>query len=155
MAEQDRRRTDSRLRQFWHDWMPIITFCASALGCFGGGVWGVSSYKNHIDTSLNTLEIGQKNIETEHHMLSVKLDREDEKINKVMFRLRIPIDDISPEYHTWPQDNRKGPDATLDKDLENIYKNDKHSRVAPPDPVLGLMHVPPDPQITTTQRNTW
>ena len=149
MAEERRRVTDSKLRQFWHNWMPIISFCASALIGFGGAVWAVSSYKSNLDHSLNDLKDGQSKaedrltrIEIEHHVMVNKLDR-------VMFRLHIPLDDSFPvDHYAWPQDQRKGPDANLDKDLDKLYRNEKHSRAVPPDPVLGLMKVPSPPLVS-------
>ena len=164
MAEQERRRqTDTKIRKFWHDWMPIITFCISALCAFGGFVWGVSYWKAQLENTLSELKAGQEgmkndlaNVQKEHHVLMVKVDQQDVKMDKVMFRLHIPLDDASsPDFYTWPKDQRIGPDANLDKELEQIYKNDKHSRVVPPDPVLGLMRVPPPPQDSTSNRNNW
>jgi hypothetical protein len=146
--EQRRRQTDSRIKKFWHDWVPVLSICCSVLIGFGGAVWTVSTYKSSLEERLDKLKEGQtqldgrmQTIEQQHGMMENKLD-------KLMFRLRIPIDDVDPEYHAWPQKERKGPDANLDKELDKLYKNDKHSSAFPPDPVLGLMQVPPPPQIS-------
>ncbi len=156
-----RRQTDSKVRKFWHDWMPILTFCASALGCFGGMVAAVTSYKVTLETKLSDLQTGQKetkdalsSISQEHHTLMVDDVKQNVKIDKIMFRLRIPIDDVTPDYHTWPLDQRKGPDANLDQELEKLY-NDKHSRSVPPDPMLGLMRVPLPTKVSSTDRTGW
>jgi len=156
MAEYEqhsRRQTDSRLRKFWHDWMPLIACVASLAGAFGGMVYGGTVWKTTVEHSLNDLKDGQKSqnerlghIEAEHHVMV-------EKIDKVMFRLRIPIDDTyPPEYHAWPQQDRKGPDATLDRELDKLYKNDGHSFAQPTQPVVGSMQAPPPPQMS---RKEW
>jgi hypothetical protein len=133
--------------------MPILSVCASIFISFGGAVWGVSTWKVSLENRLDRQDERLGNIEREHHVMVGKLDKTEGKLDKVMFRLRIPLDDpYAPEYHTWPQMERKGPDANLDKELQKLYQNDKHSRAIPPDPVLGLMQVPPPPQFA---RREW
>lgn len=152
--QHGRRLTDSKLRRLWHGWMPILSVCASVLISFGGAVWTISSYKTTLENTLSDLKTGQADtkkkladIDAEHHIMMNQL-------NKVMFRLRIPLNDpFPPEYHTWPMDERKGPDAEID--VEKLLKNDGHSRMQPQQPVVGSMQAPFPPLNSDTQRPSW
>jgi hypothetical protein len=115
-------------------------------------VAAVTSYKVTLETKLSKLEEGQKDtkeslasISQEHHTLMEDDLKQNAKIDKIMFRLRIPIDDVYPVYHTWPQ-TTKTPDAELDKELNDLFRNDKHSRVQPQGMVVGSVEAPPPPQ---------